>query len=84
MAGSPPLATIESALADAAAAHHDYEANFLAGERDEHWPGFYAAFVLGRLGDFTSPTTLTEWIRDAPADAADWAASTAAYVVGKR
>ena len=82
MADSPSLATIEAALADAAAAHHDYEAKFLGGERDEHWPGFYAAFVLGRLGDFASPTTLTEWIRDAPADAENWPASTAAFIVG--
>ena len=84
MADSPTLETIQAALAGAATAHHDYEANFLAGVRDEQWPGFYAAFVLGRLGDFTSPTTLTEWIRDAPADAADWVSSTAAYIVGRR
>ena len=41
-------------------AHHDYEAHFLRGVRDEHWAGWYAAYVLGRLGDFTTPTMLTQ------------------------
>lgn len=43
---------LERALSAAGAAHHDYEQKTLNGVRDELWPGFYAAYVLGRLGDF--------------------------------
>jgi prolipoprotein diacylglyceryltransferase len=46
------------ALEAAAAAHHEYEEMALGGERDELWAGFYAAYVLGRLGNFMTPTAL--------------------------
>lgn len=47
-----------AALEDAGRAHHEYEQMALGGERDELWAGFYAAYVLGRLGDFMTPTAL--------------------------
>ena len=67
------------ALRAAGTAHHDYETHLLQGMRDEQWPGWYAAYVLGRLGDFTTPTTLAIWLSDAPGSE-DWAESTATYV----
>jgi len=76
----PGAEELRSVLADAGSVHHDYESVFLKGERDPQWPGFYAAFVLGRLGGFTSPSTLTEWLQDAPAGE-DWAKSASRYVV---
>ena len=79
MTAKPADADLVSALNDAGQAHHDYESNFLKGERDEQWAGWYAAYVLGRLGDFTSPTSLTRWLIDAPS-ADDWAASTAQHI----
>ena len=49
-----------TALKEASQAHHEYETNFLKGERDTQWAGWYASYVLGRIGDFIAPTLLTE------------------------
>ena len=68
------------ALSAAGSAHHDYESVFLKGERDEMWPGFYAAYALGRVGDFTSATKLTELLESAPSSD-DWAESAAEHVL---
>ncbi len=78
----PPLPQLQQALADAAAAHHEYEQNALAGRRDEQWPAFYAAFVLGRLGPFVAPSTLSTWLSQAPASE-QWAASTARFLLAR-
>ena len=64
MIHTPTLDALSEALKAAGSAHHDYESGFLGGERDEAWPGWYAAYVLGRLGDFASATELSEWLRD--------------------
>ena len=75
----PSRDDIVEALRAAAAAHHDYETNALQGGPDEHWPGWYAAYVLGRLGDVVTPTVLAGWLSSAPASD-DWSSSTADYV----
>lgn len=49
-----------AALDAAGAAHHEFETVALEGERDALWAGFYAAYVLGRLGDFIAPSALSE------------------------
>lgn len=76
----PSRDQLARALADAAKAHHDYERVSLFGKRDEQWPGFYAAYALGRLGDFVEASALSRWLETAPASD-DWPASTAAHVV---
>ena len=68
---NPSIAELEAALQAAGNAHHEYESNFLKGERDPHWAGWYASYVLGSLGDFTTPTKLTELLLSVP-DAEDW------------
>lgn len=78
----PDQAAIEQALRDASAAHHDYQQVTLKGERDELWAGFYAAFVLGRVGDFAPSSQLTDWLSEAPGGD-DWAASAAEFVVSR-
>ncbi len=78
--GKPTRETLAAALRAAGAAHHDYETNALGGARDEQWPGWYAAYVLGQLGDFTTPTRLSEWLRGAP-HSDDWAATAADHVL---
>ena len=83
MAPIPSESDLTQALAAAARAHHDYEQVVLAGQRDEQWAGFYAAFVLGRVGDFASPSDLVAWLRAAPASE-EWAASAAKYVLSQR
>ncbi len=77
----PSQDELAEALAAAAHVHHDYEQVALGGERDEQWPGFYAAYALGRLGDFAAPSALSRWLEEAPAGD-DWAMSAAAHVVG--
>lgn len=78
----PTQDALADALVEAGSAHHDYESRFLDGVRDEAWPGWYAAYVLGRLGDFAPPTELAEWLRDAPSKG-DWAEEAAAYVLAE-
>ena len=51
----------------------------LDGERDTVWAGWYAAYLLGRLGDFTSPTRLTCWLEAAP-DGKPWTAAAAGWI----
>lgn len=70
------------ALAAAGHAHHDYEQVYLEGKRDEQWSGFYAAYVLGRLGDFVVPSVLSRWLEWAP-EADDWAGSAAEHVLAQ-
>ena len=51
---NPPFESdLAEVLSAAGSTHHEYEQTALNGVRDELWAGFYAAFVLGRLGDFT-------------------------------
>ena len=78
----PTQEQLAQALSEAGSAHHDYESDYLKGVRDEQWPGFYAAFALGRVGQFTSTTELTRWLEEAPGGD-DWARSAAEYVLSK-
>lgn len=67
----PSRQSLTEALTAAAASHHDYETHVLKGERDQQWPGFYAAYIVGRLGDFVPPSKLNDWLA-AVLDADDW------------
>ena len=82
MTKRPSLTDLQEALAAAGSAHHDFEQHALRGVHDEQWAGFYAAYVLGRLGDFTTATLLAGWLEDAPS-VDDWSAAAASYVLGQ-
>ena len=82
MTNIPSEAELRQALSDAGSAHHGYEENVLDGVYDERWSGFYAAFALGRLGDFASASDLAGWL-EAAAPADDWAGSTAQFVLDR-
>ena len=71
MNSSLSKANLEQALRDASASHHNYEENVLDGVRDQYWSGWYAAYVLGRLGDFTSPSELSSLLESVSGDG-DW------------
>jgi hypothetical protein len=75
----PSTAALAEALRAAGDAHHEYEQVALRGERDELWAGFYAAFVIGRLGGFATVSRLAALLAavDAPSD---WAGTAAADV----
>lgn len=79
---NPSKAELREALSAAGSAHHEFEQNFLNGVRDEYWAGWYAAYVLGRLGEFATPTQLAEWLQDVQGDG-EWADLAADYVVEK-
>ena len=76
------VTNLENALFEAGENHKDYELNILHGKRDEQWAGWYAAYVLGRLGNFISPTTLTNWLEESP-DEGNWSESAATYILNQ-
>ena len=78
----PSKENLEKALADAGSAHHEYEQATLGGKRDEQWSGFYAAYALGRVGDFASPSALSRWLEEAPS-VEQWAASATSFVLSR-
>jgi len=80
MADKPSTNELATALTAAGSAHHEYETESLGGVRDKQWAAFYAAFLLGRLGDFALPSALTRWLEEAPAGE-DWSTSTAEHVL---
>ena len=51
-------------MSDAGTAHHEYQQVILKGVNDIYWPGFYAAYLLGRLGNIVEPSTLTRWLEE--------------------
>jgi hypothetical protein len=68
-------------LLSAAKAHHEFQSNFLIGERHIQWAWWYSAYVLGRLNDFTSPTLLTRWLEEVDeADEKAWFKKAAEHI----
>ncbi len=82
IASIPRKKELAEALSATGSAHHDYEQYILSGVREEQWSDFYAAYVLGRLGDFAAPRTLTRWLEEAPSDD-NWAEATADHVLNR-
>jgi hypothetical protein len=66
----------------AAAAHEDYERGALKGVVDVQWPGFHAAYVLGRLGDFAPASRLAALLAEVNPQA-EWEAAAAEHVLMK-
>ena len=64
MADLPSKSALAQALSAAASAHHEYERTALKGVRDDLWAGFYAAFVLGRLGDVAAASRLAALLEE--------------------
>lgn len=78
----PTKEGLTEALKAAGAAHHEYERTILHGVRHEEWATFYAAYVLGRLGDFAAPSMMTKWLTEAPLTE-NWAESAAAHILSE-
>jgi hypothetical protein len=78
----PSKEDLAKALGDAGSAHHEYEQVTLGGKRDEQWSAFYAAYTLGRIGDFATPSALSQLLEEAPAGK-NWAVSAANYVLSR-
>jgi hypothetical protein len=78
----PTEQQLKETLSAAGNAHHEYETNFLNGVRDEQWAGWYSAYVLGRLGEFATPTLLTRWLEKVSSEG-DWSTNAAVQVRSK-
>lgn len=68
------------ALAAAGSAHHEFETVYLKGVYDEAWPGWYGAFVIGRLGRFVEPSKLATLLAEASGEG-NWAEFAAKHVM---
>ncbi|MCB0283167.1 MAG: hypothetical protein H6627_14780 [Calditrichae bacterium] len=79
MPSLPNQRQIKHALIAAAKAHHEFETNYLAGIRHEQWAYWYAAFVLGNLGNFLSPSKLTQILENVT-DSENWFKSAAEQI----
>ncbi len=77
---TPSNEQLKQALEAASNAHHDYQSNVLSGKHDQQWPGWYAAYILGRLGDFVSSSQLTILLENVPGDG-DWNDSASKYIL---
>jgi hypothetical protein len=82
MADLPDRSTLAAALAHADAAHEEYERAALKGMGDDKWPGFIAAFVIGRLGEF-APASRLALLLEEVAEADDWPGAAADHVLTK-
>ena len=76
----PSKSALAQALSGAASAHHEYEETALKGVRDDLWAGFYAAFVLGRLGDIAAASRLATLLQEVDAPS-NWAEAAAEHVL---
>ena len=79
MSDLPDENQIKHALIAAAKAHHEFETNYLSGVRHEYWAFWYAAYTLGRLGDFMPATELTRLLEQVT-DKDHWFRSAATFV----
>jgi hypothetical protein len=76
----PPFESdLAEVLSTAGSAHHEYEQTALKGVHDRLWAGFYAAFVLGRLGDFTAASRLAALLEEVDAPS-NWPEAAAKHV----
>ena len=82
MADLPSRADLEAVLAAAEVAHGEYERVVLKGVADNQWSGFFAAYVLGRLGEFTPASRLALLIDEVETES-DWATAAAEHVLKK-
>ncbi|MBT3241302.1 MAG: hypothetical protein HON98_13615 [Chloroflexi bacterium] len=64
------------------AAHKEFENGFLNGVRDEQWSTWFTGYVLGRLGDFVSPSSLVVWLESIDAEEG-WSEAAASLVLNE-
>lgn len=82
MATLPTKQQLMKTLLAAAKAHHEYQTNTLGGVRHQQWAGWYSAYTLGRLNDFTTPTLLTQWLEEV-SDEKSWFKKAAEHILDK-
>jgi hypothetical protein len=76
----PTHDTLRTTLQAAWDAHREFQAVYLNGVHDAMWAGWYAGFVIGRLGDFIAPSRLTYLLEEVSAAPEDWTETAAGHV----
>ena len=76
----PTIEQLENALQMAENLHNEYELVYRDGQFNETWSGFYAAYILGKLGEFVKPSILADLIESTP-DGKNWFHTTAEYIL---
>ena len=73
---------LKRVLTEAKRAHHEYETNILK-KRDEHWAGWYAAFILGKIPELKKPSRITKLLSKASKKhkKGDWTEFYAKYLI---
>ncbi len=79
---NPSKNELSVALSEAGPIHHDYETVILKGIRDKNWSSFYAAYALGKLGNFVSTSKFCTWLEEVPITE-HWTESAAELVLSK-
>ena len=82
MTSLPTIVQIQEALLSAGKTHHEFQENFLNGVRHEQWAIWYSAYVLGRLGNFTTATLLTQWLEEV-SNKEEWFKKAAEHILHK-
>lgn len=68
----PTIEELSKLLAETWNAHSEFQKVYLEGVRDEMWAGWYAAYVLGRLGPIMTPSRLTRLLESVQAEHNVW------------
>jgi hypothetical protein len=82
MSSLPTVTQMQEALLSAGKTHHEFQENYLNGVRHEQWAMWYSAYVLGRLGNFTTASLLTKWLQEV-SDKKEWFRKAAEYILQK-
>ena len=82
MSALPTVTQMQEALLSAGKTHHEFQENYLNGVRHEQWAMWYSAYVLGRLGNFTTASLLTKWLQEV-LDKKEWFRKAAEYILQK-
>ena len=68
-------------LAEVWASHGEFQRVYLEGVRDDLWAGWYAAYMIGRLGPIMPPSRLALLLESVDAPLDDWTDAAAAALL---
>ena len=68
----PTQQELSALLAETWDSHSEFQKVYLKGVRDEMWAGWYAAYLIGRLGPIAPPSRLTVLLESVEAGHEVW------------
>ena len=81
MSNLPTEIELSALLAEVWKSHGEFQEVYLKGVHDEMWAGWYAAYLIGRLGPIAAPSRLTQLLESVQADPESWTDVAAAHVL---